>query len=193
MPNRLARRIGLDRNPLRRRTDRVEAWLRLVLAFALAICGPVLVCWVGAVAYRSALAAAEHDRERLFAVDAVLMEDAVGLAYVRGEDGVWPVSVMARWTAPNGGQRTGKVVTETAGAAGSVVVIWTDARGDLVDTANSPSPSGAALGAGLATALGLAAVYASVLLVIRRSLNRRRMASWQLEWAVVEPRWSSRR
>jgi hypothetical protein len=193
MPNRLARRIGLDRNPLRRRTDRVEAWIRLVLAFAVALCGPVLVCWVGAVAYRSAHAAAEHEREHLFAVDAVLLEDTVGLAYVRGEDGVWPVSVMARWTAPSGGRRTGKVVTESAGAAGTVVVIWTDARGDVADTTNSLSPSGAALGAGIATALGIAAVHASVLLVIRRSLNRRRMVSWQLEWAVVEPRWSSRR
>jgi hypothetical protein len=193
MPNRLARRIGLDRNLLRRRTDRVEAWLRLALAVAAVVCGPVLVSWVGAAAYGSTLAAAERDREHLFPVDAVLMEDTVGLAYVQGEDGVWPVSVMARWTAPNGGQRTGQVITESAGAAGAVVVIWTDVRGNVVDRANSPSPSGAALGAGIVTALGIAAIHASILLVVRRSLNRRRMASWELEWAVVEPRWSSRR
>jgi hypothetical protein len=191
--SRLTRRVGLDRNPLRRRTDRMQAWLALALASAVILCGPLLIWWVGATAYRSALAAAERERAQWFQVDAVLLEDTDGLAYVRGEDGAWPVPAQARWTAPDGAQRTGKVVTESAAAAGTVVVILTDVHGDLVDPSNSPSPSGAALGAGLATALALAAVHASLLLVIRRTLSRRRMASWELEWTVVEPRWSSRR
>jgi hypothetical protein len=185
--------VGLDRNPLRRRTDRVETWLTLALAAAVMLCGPVVVWWVGTAAYRAAIAAAERQRAQLFQVDAVLLEDSEGLAYTRGDDGGWPVPARARWTAPDGGVRTGKLVTQSPGAAGTVVVIWTDRRGNVVDPSNSPSPSGAALGGGLATALALAAVYASLLLVIRRSLNRRRMASWELEWTVVEPRWSGRR
>jgi hypothetical protein len=190
--NRLARRVGLDRNPLRRRSDRIEAWLAVALAAAVVLCGPVLIWWVGATAYRSSLAAAEREHTQLFQVDAVLLEDADGLAYVRGENGEWPVPARARWTAPDGARRTGKIVTESAAAAGTVVVIWTDVHGNLVDPSNAVTPPGAALGAGLATALALAAVHASLLLVIRRTLHRRRMASWELEWTVVEPRWSSR-
>jgi hypothetical protein len=191
--NRLARRLGLDRNPLRRRTDRVEAWLRLALACAVVLCGPVLIGWAGTAAYRSVLAATDRERARLYQVDAVLLQDAVGLAYVRGEEAGWPVPTRARWTAPDGRQRTGELVTETAAPAGSEIVIWTDLHGDIVDTTHGRTPAGAAVGAGLAVGLAIAGVYSSLLLVIRRSLNRRRMASWQLEWTVVEPRWSGRR
>jgi hypothetical protein len=191
--HRLARRFGLDRNPLRRRTDRVEAWLRLSLACAVVLFGPVLIGWAGTAAYRSVLAATDHERGRLYEVDAVLLEDAVGLAYVRGEEAGWPVPARARWTAPNGDQRTGDVVTDTAAAAGTVIVIWTDVHGDIVDTKHGRTPAGAAVGAGLAVGLAIAAVYSSLLLVIRRTLHRRRMASWQLEWTVFEPRWSGRR
>src|SRR6185503_606504 len=129
----------------------------------------------------------------LYPVDAVLLEDAVGLAYVRGEEAGWPVPARARWTAPDGHQRTGDVVTDTAADAGTVIVIWTDVHGDIVDTTHGRTPAGAAVGAGLAVTLGVGAVYTSLLLVIRRTLHRRRMASWQLEWTVVEPRWSGRR
>jgi hypothetical protein len=191
--SRLARRFGLDRNPLRRRTDRVEAWLRLALACAVVLCGPVLIGWAGTAAYRSVLAATERERGRLYQVDAVLLEDAAGLAYVRGEEAGWPVPARARWTAPDGRLRTGDVVTDTAAAAGTVIVIWTDAHGDIVDTTHGRTPAGAAVGAGLAAGLAIAAGYAGALLVIRRTLHRRRMAGWQLEWTVVEPRWSGRR
>ena len=191
--SRLARRLGLDRNPLRRRTDRVEAWVRLALACAVVLCGPALVGWAGTAAYRSVLVTTERERGRLYPVDAVLLEDAVGLAYTRGEVADWPMPARARWIAPDGRQRTGDVVTETAADAGSVIVIWTDVHGDLVDTTHGRTPAGAAVGAGLAVVLGIAAVYSSLLLVIRRTLHRRRMASWELEWTLVEPRWSGRR
>src|SRR4051812_30259345 len=131
---RLARCFGLDRNPLRRRIDRAEAWFRLALACAVMLCGPVLIGWTGTAAYRSVLAATDRERGRLYQVDAVLLEDAVGLAYVRGEEVGWPVPARARWTAPDGDQRTGDVVTDTAAAAGTVIVIWTDLHGDIVDT-----------------------------------------------------------
>ena len=191
--NRLARRFGLDRNPLRRRTDRAEAWLRLALTCAVVLCGPVLIGWAGTAAHRNVLAATDRERGRLYPVNAVLLEDAVGLAYVRGEEAGWPVPTRARWTAPDGGKRTGDVVTDMAAAAGTVIVIRTDVHGDVVDTTHGRTPAGAAVGAGLAVGLGIAAVYSSLLLVVRRSLNQRRMASWQLEWSLVEPRWSGRR
>src|SRR5215471_468881 len=37
----LARRLGLDRNPLRRRSDRAEAWIRIALVLAFLIGAPL--------------------------------------------------------------------------------------------------------------------------------------------------------
>ena len=37
----LARRLGLDRNPLRRRSDRAEAWIRIALVLAFVIGAPL--------------------------------------------------------------------------------------------------------------------------------------------------------
>ena len=41
---RLARALGLERNPLRRASDRTEAWIRVGLLFWIAI-GSVIVTW----------------------------------------------------------------------------------------------------------------------------------------------------
>ena len=43
-PASLARRIGLDANPLRRSTDRAEAWIRIALVLAFLV-GTPLVAW----------------------------------------------------------------------------------------------------------------------------------------------------
>ena len=40
----LARRLGLDRNPLRRGSDRAEAWIRIALVLAFLIGAP-LAAW----------------------------------------------------------------------------------------------------------------------------------------------------
>src|SRR5260370_8544124 len=45
-PARLARRMGLGRNPLRRRTDRIEAWVSAGLLAAFLIGAPL--AWTGA-------------------------------------------------------------------------------------------------------------------------------------------------
>jgi len=40
-PKALLRRLGRHRNPLRRGTDRAEAWLNAVLLIALLLAGPI--------------------------------------------------------------------------------------------------------------------------------------------------------
>jgi hypothetical protein len=47
--------------------------------------------------------------------------------------------------------------------------------------------------AGFATALALLALIACLRLVVRNRLNKRRLAGWQTEWTLIEPRWSGRR
>jgi hypothetical protein len=55
---RLARMLGLDRNPLRRATDRAEAWIRIGLLAAFLIAGPIAALVMGHSAYHAEITAA---------------------------------------------------------------------------------------------------------------------------------------
>ena len=55
---RLARVLGLDSNPLRRASDRAEAWIRAGLIAIFLIAGPLAALHVGHLAYRSEIAGA---------------------------------------------------------------------------------------------------------------------------------------
>jgi hypothetical protein len=55
---RLARALGLDRNPLRRATDRGEAWIRIGLLATFLIAGPIAALGVGHSAYHAGITVA---------------------------------------------------------------------------------------------------------------------------------------
>lgn len=55
---RLARVLGLDGNPLRRASDRAEAWIRAGLVAIFLIVGPLAALHVGRLAYRSEITGA---------------------------------------------------------------------------------------------------------------------------------------
>jgi hypothetical protein len=55
---RLARAFGLDRNPLRRATDRAEAWIRAGLLAVFLIAGPIAAFSAGHWAYHAGTTAA---------------------------------------------------------------------------------------------------------------------------------------
>ncbi len=55
---RLARAFGLDRNPLRRATDRAEAWIRVGLLAVFLIAGPMAALGAGHWAYHAGTTAA---------------------------------------------------------------------------------------------------------------------------------------
>jgi len=56
---RLARAFGLDRNPLRRATDRAEAWIRAGLLVVFLIAGPIAALSAGHWAYHPGTTAAQ--------------------------------------------------------------------------------------------------------------------------------------
>ncbi|MET9762440.1 hypothetical protein ABZ016_25875 [Streptomyces sp. NPDC006372] len=178
------------KNPLRRRSDRIEAWIVLV-ARVLAVLGGVLVGLAAAGATDGALAA---QRAEAHAVPAVLTQQAPKTPQVStdGSDGdtVWAT---VRWTGPEGGAHTGRTEVEPAAAAGTRVTVWTDRTGALVDAPLSPTESmfqAAATGllAGSGTAV---AVWAGGRLA-RARLDRRRLAAWDAEWERVGPQWRKR-
>ena len=55
---RLARVLGLDRNPLRRASDRTEAWIRIGLLAVFLIAGPAAALGAGGWAYHAGTTAA---------------------------------------------------------------------------------------------------------------------------------------
>lgn len=57
---RLARSLGLDRNPLRRATDRAEAWIRVGLLAVFLIAGPMAALSAGHWAYHAGTTAARE-------------------------------------------------------------------------------------------------------------------------------------
>jgi hypothetical protein len=196
-PVRVMRYLGLDRNPLRRTTDRVDTWLTLALMATMLLAGPVVAWTAGAAAYRTVIHTGAEGRADRFAVNAILEADSI--VYPVGvADGIEASPqrppVPARWTGPDGSRHNGNIVPRGRDRAGSAVVIWTDAQGNL---ASSPRPYQDAVGRGVTVGLlafaGLALVAVCLRLAVRRQLDRRRLASWQAEWTLIEPRWSGRR
>jgi hypothetical protein len=191
VPSALARVVGFDRNPMLRPVDLLEAWLAVALLLTALVVGPLVAWQAGVTAYRNGVRAAHQDRVR---VGATLEADPVSYSgasqFAVSPD---PLPVRAHWTAPNGRQRSGEIAVNAGGSAGTVVAIWTDHAGNLVDP---PPPAGRTLQrALLAAGLGLLAVVSTTAggwAVSRRRLYRHRLDLWEAAWAAVEPRWSGR-
>ena len=152
----IARKLGLDGNPLRRRTDRIAACAAIMLLAVFLIGAPFLS--VAAVGWAGRPAAAELRAERSrHQVPAILLQAAPKSAATGG--GLLGYSlVLARWTAPDGQARTGRIPVSTSMAAGRTVRLWVNAAG---------SPAGPPLNHRLVPALeATAAVIATVALGI---------------------------
>jgi hypothetical protein len=188
---RTVRGLRLDRNPLRRGTDRVEACLLAGLFTAGAAMTPFAVHQVGRAAYL----AGEHARQEQLAsrhhVQAVLTQSA---AMIGGYALAAQVPGHASWTAANGVPRSGQIPVRPGTPSGTAVPVWIDTSGYLV---SPPLPQSevasdadaAAVGAVVGLAIGCAAGAAG----IRQLFNRRRMAAWEADWLVTAPAWKRQR
>ncbi|GGZ44280.1 Rv1733c family protein [Streptomyces bluensis] len=173
------------RNPLRRRSDRIEAWVVLA-AWAFTVLGGVIT---GLLATR----AVEHnlDRQRVEwrPVVAQLTEDAPG-AVASSAPGTARVWAEVRWTARDGSAHTGQTRVAPASAVGTPVTVWTDTDGRMVTEPATRSEArvrssliGVLVGV---TAAGVPFVSGRL---VRGRLERRRMDEWDEEWERVGPLW----
>jgi hypothetical protein len=187
---RLARQLGLDGNPLRRRTDKIAVSLAALLVVVFAIGTPALsiaaIGWIGHTGAGRQQAALSR-----YVVRAVLRQ-ATQMPSVEG--GIGRISlVQARWTAPDGRARSGAIPVTVGLAAGSTVPLWVDVAG--WPTGPPPSHS-AVLARESAAAVGITVTLAILLLCLagggRWVINRRRAADWEAAWAAVGPQWTRR-
>jgi hypothetical protein len=188
-PRPLARRIGLDRNPLRRRIDRVQAALALLLIAAFLTAAPVLTAVAGHWA-RTVGMGQEHAERAWREVTAIVVR---GPATGRHETfSAWgPVRARARWTAPDGRERSGLVPVTAGTRTGSSFLLWVNASGTPTGPPMRPVEQGqqAAL-AELVTLCVLAVAACLIADTGRILLDRRRLATWEKEWRAIGPLWT---
>lgn len=188
--SRFARGRRLDRNPLRRASDRAETVL-LTLLVAVFLVGAPLVAQasaarVHATAERTALAQ-QASRHQVTAT----VEEA---PLVPPDSGNVNTAAEVRWTAANGNAETGWTSVPFGTQVGAKVLVWATQGGQLT----SPPMLGSQVKdltilAGAAGASAVAALLALCGLLVRWSLNRRRMAAWDVDWRTTAPRWTTRR
>jgi hypothetical protein len=187
----LSRRLGIDGNPLRRPADKIEAWLAPVAIAVFLALFPVVVIGMSAWV-RADNAAAIRVKHSWHSVEAVLLQAAPGPAESDGGANSWTVWAKAQWRA-DGLQVTRKVPVSAGSRAGSTQTVWLNKAGAVQVPPESPSQVAGL--ADIATVVGLTALgvlLAGLAWLIRRALDRRRLARWESAWLTVGPRWSHR-
>lgn len=193
-PARLARQMGLGRNPLRRRTDRIEALISAVLLALFLVGAPLLGTSLGRWVHQGGLSEQRAQQSwhqtpaRLLATAPPAPRYAFRLSWRNA------VPVRARWSGPGGQPRSGEVSAPPGSRAGQLVKVWVDGSGRVT----GPPLRGAELtrrvaGAEVLAPLALGVVLLMVGFVVRWLLNRRRLRDWEAGWASIGPRWSRHR
>jgi len=86
---RLARVLGLDGNPLRRVSDRAEAWIRVGLLGVFVIAGPMAALGAGGWAYHAGITAARVQAAPAHHVKAAAFQPALAPTYLDRADQAW--------------------------------------------------------------------------------------------------------
>jgi hypothetical protein len=191
---RCARRLGFDRNPLRRRTDRIEAAIRLVTVILLVVAVPVAAIAVGRQVDHVALRHAQAQRAAEREVTAVLLQRAPASGVPDPYTSVQMTFALARWQPPGQPSRSGQVLATAGAPAGSKVKIWIDASGAVA----SPPPDHRTIAGDVCIAAVVTCLVAILVLLelntlARRALDRRRLNAWDADWRATGPLWSGHR
>jgi hypothetical protein len=187
---RAVRGLWPDRNPLRRTLDRAEAAVAGGLVIAFLAGAPLAAVAAGHAAYDIGARTAHAQQAAWHQVPAVLLATAPAAGLRQ-----YQVTVPARWTAPDGTRHTGTILSAPLAKAGTAVMVWVDAAGQLTSgppLQMSQVRSQAAL-AVILTPVALGFVLLCAGLTIHAWLGRRRLASWDRDWQVTEPHWTKGR
>lgn len=175
------------RNPLKRRADRVEAWVVLGVWLLTLFVGVL----AGTAVSRSVEDGLARERAEWRPLVARLAERAPGTASENGHvsraEQVWAT---ARWTAADGAEHSGQLRVPAGSAAGAPVTVWTDPEGRQVTRpVTEPQARVRALLIGGVSGLCAAVVPLGAGRGLRRRLERRRIDQWDVEWSRFGPMW----
>jgi hypothetical protein len=188
---RLARRLWMGNNPLRRSTDRIEGWITAGLLVLFLVGAPLSWISVGRWVQQGGLLE-QRAQQSWHQIPAVLLRSAPPLPRLDLR-AAWGISVLApaRWAGPGGRHFTGKVPVLAGTRAGRTVAVWVNRSG----RATGPPLARSALinrvtGAEMLAPVGLAILLFGVGGLVRLVLDRRRLAGWEASWALIGPRWT---
>lgn len=181
----------LDRNQLRRGSDRAETALIAMLAAAFALGVPFAARAAGAWEHSAAHKIQVAQKANWHEVPAVAL--TAGWT-VGGQSGnAIDMLADARWTTPDGAVITSPVPVPADTRAGQTVRIWVDRNGTLTMPPlreSQISTRVALVEAGTVAGFAVTIVVAGV--AARKTLDRRRMAAWEAQWQATSPRWTTR-
>jgi len=190
---RLARRFWIGRSPLRRQTDRIEAWITAGLIAAFLAGAPLASVTAGRWVQHEGLLE-QRVQQSWHQVPGILLKTAPveHTLYLRASLDT-DVLGLARWTGPGGRHLTGKVPVAPGTLAGRRLWVWVNRSGQPT---GSPLPNSElarrVIGAQALAPIGLAVLLLGVGGLVRWLMNRRRLAAWETGWAYTGPRWSRR-
>ncbi|MFF9011886.1 hypothetical protein ACF09C_02800 [Streptomyces sp. NPDC014870] len=184
------------RNPLRRTTDLIEAWVALAAVVLLALAVPA-AGWIAGQRTDASLqrAVRAQSLQRLPTTARVVrLSDAPAPGLQSPEAaGEQPArrAVVARWTAPDGTDRTGTVATRRElSDPGDTFRLWTDRGGRPVSAPMRPETAHAhALVVGLLAATLAGVFVESARRLVVRRLVHRRYRCLDRAWAKAGPDW----
>jgi hypothetical protein len=189
---RAARGVRPDRNPLRRRLDRVEAFIFGGLVVVAAAGAPVTATVASDRVHADGARAAQVQQETRHQVQAVLLASPRTTISGYTVNGMSPA--LAQWTAPGGMLRTGQIPVPADSAKGTYLTVWTDQAGNVTGppmTAAQVATQGTLMALVTVAAIVAACLLAAV--ATRIVVNRRRMTAWTADWAVTAPMWTRQR
>lgn len=179
------RRLGLDHNAMRRRSDRVESTVLVAVLLLGLLAVPVAAAVASSVAGRTGAVAAAVDA-RTTPVTARTLADATGSTAPGGT--LVPVRVPVGWSRDGVPYRARTWVPQGT-RAGTAVVVRVDATGDVVEGPTAGDAVGVAAAAGIGVLVSAWALLLTVLVATRLLLDRTRMRAWGAEWEEIEPPW----
>lgn len=179
---RTLRRLGLDRNPLRRNTDRLETATRLLVALVCLVSAP-LIAAVGFGVHDHLARTAAREAASLIREDATVRSgpDAAG-----GRSAFVPVTAKVAWTTSTGATHVATTTVPAGTRPGDHVTVWTTATGAVT---SPPAAGSEVLTSTLAVVatlvVGVALLAWAALALACHLLDRARYRAWAREWVAL--------
>ncbi|MFG2830351.1 hypothetical protein ACGFWI_23275 [Streptomyces sp. NPDC048434] len=182
------------RNPLWRRTDRIEAWVALAAAVLVALGATSVGRLAGGATHGALLATVriQHQQRHLewVTVDRLVSRAPLDPDPETSSQRDAHRRVIARWTAPNGSAHIGQLAAPRPVETGERFRIWTDDRGRVVPRPMDVSTAGThAVLAGLGTAAGVGMMIEGARRLVVWQLMVRRFRRWDEEWERAGQDW----
>ncbi|MEU4896932.1 hypothetical protein AB0B12_30570 [Streptomyces sp. NPDC044780] len=182
------------RNPLRRRTDLLEAYAALVAASLILLVAPVVGWMSGSWAHGALEKVAREQRAERHPLSAtvlkVLPQPPIDSDPETASAADAHRRVLARWTGPDGSSHQGALAARPDADPGERFRIWTDDHGRPVGRPlDAATTTTHAVLAGVGAAAGTVVLVDGARRLVVWRLMRRRYTQWDIAWARAGQDW----